>query len=623
MNIQRTLPLLFALTLASCGSSPAPRAKETVVPTIAAPVEEVVVPAEAPLSDVAPKDMAMRIHAENLEMSWKNAERLVRHMGAAIPSLPPDLLATGLLGPSITSVIDMAGPVDLGFFGTEFNRFAVGIPVAAEMQPRLGKLFQLKLRRGIWHIVGNAGDEESGTANGSLAACAFVGVEEESGARVVCASDEELLEASALYLGRTVLREGRDGDVRLELLGSALFEEMANDANAGNTNSWAEATGERYAATFFRDIRQLSLIGSWGKPDVDAEILFDFRPGASGFSRAISTRVPLQSPSAESFARLPKDALVAMHGDAGSSQALAPMRDEFLHLLAESLESDGYDPDLLSTFNKRVSDLFFTGGSYAWAYGVDHLGAEKALAAYAKDKKKPALRSAAYRSLRGWAMFAVDEPAEKWTKGIEEIVRVGNEMDKKRNGGIPVTSATPIKPKNGGELMSTTMTVVTTPAGLPKNSLHVEMKSKPLKKEAPPAYTKHLYVVPDGSRTWISFGEQEAPMLARLKAAREGLSDQTIAGAPDLARTAAQGAVAAGFFTLAGGTFLFLDDERDEQLDKAVIELESLSTLPGRGDGVIPFQIMAEDEQNGGNRARVKTKLSLPVLADIAEMVRR
>ena len=235
--MQRPLPLLFALTLASCGSSPAPRAKETVVPTIAAPVEEVVVPAEAPLSDVAPKDMAMRIHAENLEMSWKNAERLVRHMGAAIPSLPPDLLATGLLGPSITSVIDMAGPVDLGFFGTEFNRFAVGIPVATEMQPRLGKLFQLKLRRGIWHIVGDAGDEESGTANGSLAACAFVGVEEESGARVVCASDEELLEASALYLGRTVLREGRDGDVRLELLGSALFEEMANDANAGNTNS--------------------------------------------------------------------------------------------------------------------------------------------------------------------------------------------------------------------------------------------------------------------------------------------------------------------------------------------------------------------------------------------------
>lgn len=623
MNIQRTLPFLFALTLSSCGSSPAPQAKKTIIAKVSAPVEMAVAPVEPPLSDTAPKEMAIRIHAENLEMSWKNAERLIRHMGASIPSLPPDLLATGLLGPSVTAVIDMSGPVDLAFFGENFDRFAVGIPVASEMQPRLGNLFRLQLKRGILHIEGNSADEESGTEHGSLSACAFVGAEEESRARVVCASDEELLNASALYLGRTVLNEGRDGDVRLELLGSTLFKQMADDVDKSNNNTWAEATGERYAAAFFRDIRQLSLIGSWGKSDIEAELLLGFRPDASGFSRAISTRVPLQSPSTESFARLPKDSLVAMHGDAGTSQAIAPMRDEFLRLVADDLESDGYDPQLLSTFNNRVAALFFTGGPYAWAYGIDHAGAEKALAAYAKDKKKAALRTAAYRSLRGWALFAVDEPTERWTKGIEEIIRVSNEMDKKRNGGKPVTNTTPITPKDADDLTSTTMTVVATPATLPKTSLHVEIKSKPLKKEAPPAYTKHLYVVPEGNRTWIGFGEDEAPTIARLRAAREGLSDQTIAGVPELARTSAQGAVAAGFFTIAGGTFLFLDDERDEHLDKAVRELDSLSTLPGRGDGVIPFQILAEDGQGGGNRARIKTKLSLAVLGDIAEMARR
>ena len=36
----------------------------------------------------------------------------------------------------------------------------------------------------------------------------------------------------------------------------------------------------------------------------------------------------------------------------------------------------------------------------------------------------------------------------------------------------------------------------------------------------------------------MGIGEDEAPMLARLKAAREGISDQTIASVPELANSA-------------------------------------------------------------------------------------
>src|SRR5690348_16307450 len=109
-------------------------------------------------------------------------------------------------------------------------------------------------------------------------------------------------------------------------------------------------------------------------------------------------------------------------------------------------------------------------------------------------------------------------------------------------------------------------------------------------------------------------GDDEVPMLACLRAAREGITGQTIAGVPELANTVSQGAVAAGLFTLAGGTFLFLDDDRDEMLDKVVAEIDSLGTLPGRGEGIIPWQIVSEETQNGGSRARMKAKLSLPVL---------
>lgn len=593
---------------------------KTVAPAVPLRVEVAVAQLEAPLNDAAPKDMSARIHAENLEMSWKNAERLLRVVGVASPGLSPELLAMGLLGPSVASVIDLSGPVDLAFFGTDFDRFAVAIPVASEMQPRLGKTFKLRSRRGLWRIV--TGEDEEETAPGSLGACAFVGIEDESGARVVCAVDEALLDSAGLYLGRTATREARDGDVRLELASEHLFARIADEASDGNTNDWAEKAGEQYALSFFRDIEHLSLVGSWGKSEIEAEAVLGFRKNASGFSQALSARVPLQSPSTASFLRLPRDSAIAMHGHAGNAQGLAAMRDEFLEALKVDMESDGHDTVLLERLNTQVSSLFFTGGSYAFAYGIDRVAAEKALAAYSKDKKKPALRAAAYRSLHGWSMFAVDESPDRWTRGIEEIVRVGNELDKKRNGG-PIPKTGPIKGRKADDRQVTTLTVVASPAVLPKGSLHVEVRSRPLKTDAPPASLTHLYVVPDGSRTWIGMSEDEAPMLARLRAAREGTTEQTIASVPELANTVSQGAVAAGFFSLAGGTFLFLDDDTDENLDKSVKEIDALAVLPGRGDGIIPWQIVSEETQNGGNRARLKAKLSLPVLGDIAEMAKK
>ena len=108
-----------------------------------------------------------------------------------------------------------------------------------------------------------------------------------------------------------------------------------------------------------------------------------------------------------------------------------------------------------------------------------------------------------------------------------------------------------------------------------------------------------------------------------FRAAREGITEQTIAGVPELANTVSQGAVAAGFFSLAGESFLFLDDDSDEKLDKAVKEIDSLAALPGRGDGIIPWQIVSEEIQNGGSRSRMKAKLSLAVLGDIAEMAKK
>jgi hypothetical protein len=297
---------------------------------------------------------------------------------------------------------------------------------------------------------------------------------------------------------------------------------------------------------------------------------------------------------------------------------------------------------LLDVFSEKVSALFFTGGPMALALGVDRAAAEKALAGFRKDepadepkpKDKPKAkgkddrRAAAFRSLRSWLVAGVEEPFETWSRGITAIVDAGNVLDAKKNGtskaGAAQGGSVTAKPGNKDKDRETTNIVPAKPAAAaPKGSLHLEIRVRPLVADAPPAHVAHMYVVPDGSRTWIGVGEDEAALLARLALSREGAPEKTVAGMPELDLARASGASAGGFFTLAGATQFFLDSDRDAALPVAAEKMLGLSTLPSRGETVVPWVLVAEDDARGGSRVRVKARLVVSALADMIALSRR
>ena len=68
-----------------------------------------------------------------------------------------------------------------------------------------------------------------------------------------------------------------------------------------------------------------------------------------------------------------------------------------------------------------------------------------------------------------------------------------------------------------------TARIATVPASakVPPDSLHIELKFTPKKKGAGSARIAHLWVVPQGDRTWLGYGDDDAAVRERLRAARD------------------------------------------------------------------------------------------------------
>ncbi|UQA61626.1 hypothetical protein [Polyangium aurulentum] len=623
MILPRPLLPALPLVLAACaGQAPPPadpspaRAANPSPPAAPAQVAAEEAPAR---SDEPPAVVVLRGRVNSLRMSWTNAERLLRATGGPPLPLSPDLLAMGMLGPAVAGVVDLDQPTDIAFFGERVDRFAVAVRVDQRAAPRLRQRFKLAPRKGMLHIEAVLGDEPD--QEGGLPACAFV-EDEDDAVRAVCASDEELLDLAGLYLARTQARAAQRGDMRLELNFSHFLPIIEREQQATPPKDRGEKAGQRMGKELLEDIGRVAFVGSWGRNEIEAEVEVGFPQPRAGLSLAMLSRPAASTPPPPAYMRLPKDASLALYAH-GDGRALVPLRELVIGTIRDGLIEEGYDADLVKTMSDKAAGLFFTGGPLVAAAGMDRSRAEGAFAAWGKDATKG--REGAFRALRAWTVFGVEEPAERWIHGLEELVKIGDEIDRRKiaagKGGAAGASAKGADPKKPEESRErTTILKVAPPKGLPKGTLHMEMRSRPRAKDAPPPHTRHVYVVPDGSLTWLALGEDEAEVLTHLRASLEGAPARTIASMPELEWTRVAGATAGGFVTVAGANLLFTDDERDSDLAKAQATLAQLGAMPSRGDTVIPWLVTSEDMPPQGTRLRVQARLPIAAIADIASI---
>jgi hypothetical protein len=200
------------------------------------------------------------------------------------------------------------------------------------------------------------------------------------------------------------------------------------------------------------------------------------------------------------------------------------VQSQFLDWFGSSLREDGATDEALTRARKAMASLLFTGGPLSLAYGFDLPGALAAIAAETPG------HHADRRVLHGWLVAGVQEPASRWTDAIRELNAV-NELPAKKveaHGGAaqPKKTAT----------MATEQKVVDPKLG--PHAAHFIFSEYPVlngKRAAKPTSVDHLFVVPDGDRTWLAVGENESQLVGKMKA--------ILGGGPSLASRSDLGAL--------------------------------------------------------------------------------
>ncbi|WP_437943716.1 hypothetical protein WMF27_00640 [Sorangium sp. So ce281] len=617
--------LLPIALLTACAGAPAPQ-RAPVAPLPAAPRPAVAAPAVAAAQPVsAPAELAFVLRIAHPKRSWNNAAQLLPSSALvfSMGSTDPTKRLEPAVGPDLAEIVDLDRPLDIAFLGTTRDHVVASLSVAEQEVPRLADRFvlsELKEHPGLLRVE-RARDAEP-DEEAPPWACAFDPGERRGGARLLCGEDVEDIETAAAYLVQVVAREPLDADARIELsertLRQAVEEATATD-DADEDDGRAEALGQELAAGFLRDIERLNVDLTWGRADVEVGLTLRFASRRSPLTLAFVPAAAQDAAPPPAFFRLPADTAVAFHTQGASRAELAPVREAVFKALRDDMIDDGYDETRLDQVLDRLGTLALTGGPLVVGAGANGAAAEKALAAYQRDKGAPRARKAARLALQGWVLASVEEPAQTWISGVKELLQRGDELDKLKRSA-PKDGAR----KDDEDKQNTTHAIVRAPASLPAGTLHVELRSRPLTKGAPPAHTTHLYVVPAGQRTWLGIGEDDAALVARLRVAVDpGRDEGTLGAAPDMDVLRRRGTLAGGLFSLAGVALLTASGDTPEALDEAAKGLAALAALPARGAVATPLAVTSEVLDSGAARLDVRVRLTHAGIQDAIALLAR
>ncbi|WP_437485358.1 hypothetical protein WME75_00665 [Sorangium sp. So ce1014] len=636
--MRRAALLLPIALVAACAGAPAPQ-HGPVAPLPPAPRAARAQPALAAAQPVtAPEGLSAVLRIADPQRSWSHVTQLMAStpFGVLLFSTGPrgpEMLLEQALGPALADVVDLDKPIDVAWFGITDPelRPVVSLSVAEQEVPRLHERFVLKEHRGMLRVEGvRDADPDEETPRQS---CAFEPGERRGGARLLCAKDAKDVDAAAPYLVEVVGREPIEADARLEIMEWTLREVMKSPDDADGDDGPTGALGREIGDAFMRDLESMSMDLRWGRAEVDIGFSMRFASRRSPLTLAFAPAVAPDAAPPPAFLRLPGDTAVAFYTQGASRAELTPLRDVIFPALRDDLMDDGYDAAALDRLIERLDTLFVTGGPIVMGAGGDRAAAERALAAYQGGKGAARSQKAVHRALQSWILVAVEEPAQTWIPGMKELLLLGEELDRlkaspKAAGGAGTPGGAPegraSKDEDEDEDKDededeerTTPVIVRAPATLPAGTLHVELRSKPLTKDAPPAHTTHFYVVPAGQRTWFGIGENDAAVVARLRVAADpGRDERTLAAAPGLEALRQPGTLAGGLFSLAGLVLLGARGDTPEALGEAAKELAGLATLPARGEVSIPLAVTSEVLGSGAARVTARVRLPLTAIHD-------
>jgi hypothetical protein len=618
-SIARDVARIAAVTFAmGCGGAPAPAPAAPSLPLGPATVAPAAPPPKAEAGPRAPEGLALLVRVNDPEqLAREIVSILPPNAASAVAALDPKQLVMMLLGKRLGDVVDLTQPIDVASVGHEPS-FVVSLAVKPEAEARLGDGLALHEEGGLIHI-GKSDDGRTDTSR--MGACAFTAAAGRASLRLVCASDAATLESSAKYLARTVASDPFDADARVTVPGRILRDKRDATTKAiGDAASARLGTAlvDRFVEEIDRVDADLRFAGT------RVELSFDLRlTGRESMLSRVLVPKSRPAPPSRAFYRLPGDSLLAFHTTGALPEDIGALRAVLAENVESKLVQDGYRPSDVRGVRERLEGLLLTGGPLVLAMGVasGREGSDKALAAFDGATAKTPAGTKAEAQLRAalvpWMIAEVEEPPERWTQGLRDLIRRAEEAERNRTPGSK--ASTPSDPD--GDHLDVRAGTLDPTSRLPKDALHLEVLITPRRKGSRPNRKGHLFVVPKGSATWLGYSEDSTAITSRLRTAIDDTTDAgTLAKSAEAAALRARPALAAGLGSLAGLGLLAGRTSTYDDLRSMVRTSARLAALGSRGTEMVTWTASG-DPSPASVHATLQVQASRQTAVDLVHLL--
>jgi hypothetical protein len=585
------LSLASMASMTGCGeSAPPPQ-----TPAMAKPAAPPPPPAPADLSPV-PEPATLVVTARFAKLS---ASLATAHGWTKLPMPQSEQITELLTSEAVGPVVDLDQPIDFAVAVTgsgakmkDLTAVSAAVKDPEKVKTMLAERYKLVpgdngvlLIQGLGKPTRPTADEDSdGTpdpVDGETArTCELAPAFGDAPVRLVCAVSPKALGELGPWLTRTATRATGTSDLHVEvrmkplqptindqkrLIGMILGSVLGGRLGLSGLRDLAVALGGDLA-DFAGDLDGASADVTLGDAGVQLSAALKLSGSTSALARFATSHPERSGPAPAAFWQLPGDADVAMFERGVDEAQLARGRDLVLEAIGGALGESGVkDADrkaVVDALAKLVSPSAMVYGS-----GIDvdavhkALATEKGLTVQSEPAEKEEAKRQTIEAFLGWRVIELDEPSTGMASGLRELAAaIGRPSigaayrDKLKDAVPPALRSQPVQRS----------------AGLPAGAQHYVLELHTLERKAPPpprpgkpppAAKKplgplkpllvHLFLVPDGHRTWLAVGGDEAVIASRL-AMTLGSGGDKLAAHATLAPLKDASVGAGGFLTARG-----------------------------------------------------------------------
>jgi hypothetical protein len=606
----------------------------------------VVVPEPAP--DVsplpAPAGLGFTVHLAHPRATFQQLSSLLGSLIATLTGgakLDPESLVGLALGAPLGGIVDLDQPIDLAVSDVDSPDRSPKIAGAVVLtDPVAAREILEKYYKAIQTAPGVIRLEPRDDApDASPRPCMLAPSPGPDAAarttRLVCGEDVEAVRHLGPYLARTMSRLASRDDLRVEVFVRELHPPKSGKKEL-TPGGWAPVDGGTVDPTdkllddltekLTDDVGSVVLEASSDGAAVDVRLSTKFVDTASPLTRALVGAGTPSAPPPAAFERLPRDASFAWYGRGAGPADLGPLRTLLFDSLRTWLADDGFAPGAIDTQLAPFEHLALTGGPWVVASGLRVDAARAALDAYVDGgKTTEAARAKARAAMQGWFVGAVEEPSQAWIDGVRELVKNDpvkptGKPRRKRDPSKESTrlSLAPVPPAL--QLPAGTLHLVSHVTQNPEWTLDQRKKKNPIQPgDAVIPRTVHVFVVPDGARTWFAMAEDAAVAATEVRGSLSSAGDAgTLKTRRDLDALRAMVASTAGFLSVAGLSTWVHSDWSDEGLRKVRESLMGLASLTDHGTTPVPMALTAARTTGGGGDVRLRFVFPIRVGLEVA-----